>query len=111
MAERIAGNCEPCKAGSSKLNGDQIEELLDQLQGWLVIEFDEILRLQKTYTFKNFKQAIEFTNKVGDAAEQEGHHPVLVTEWGKVSVTWWTHTVKGLHTNDFVMAAKADSLY
>jgi 4a-hydroxytetrahydrobiopterin dehydratase len=63
------------------------------------------------FRFKNFRQALEFTNKIGDIAEQEGHHPVIVTEWGRVKVSWWTHKIQGLHQNDFIMAAKTDELY
>ena len=111
MEDIFNTTCEPCKAGALRLNNEEIEELLRQVPGWSVIKVDGIQRLQKVYSFKNFKQAIEFTNKIGDAAERQGHHPVLVTEWGKVSVTWWTHKINGLHKNDFVMAAKSNSLY
>ena len=66
---------------------------------------------QQEFKFKNFVQALEFTNQVGRLAEEECHHPALLTEWGRVTVTWWTHKIKGLHRNDFVMAAKTDELY
>jgi len=110
MEELFNKTCEPCKAGGLRLNDQEIKELLNQVPGWSVIEVDTVSRLQKEYLFNNFKQALEFTNKIGDAAEQNGHHPVLVTEWGKVSVSWWTHKIGGLHTNDFIMAAKSDKL-
>jgi 4a-hydroxytetrahydrobiopterin dehydratase len=67
-------------------------------------------RLERTFKFENFAQALSFTNKVGEQAEEEGHHPALLTEWGKVTVTWWTHKIGGLHRNDFIMAAKTDEL-
>jgi pterin-4a-carbinolamine dehydratase len=67
--------------------------------------------LQRVFKFKNFAQALDFTNKVGDLAEAEDHHPALTTEWGKVTINWWTHKIRGLHRNDFIMAAKTDGLY
>jgi 4a-hydroxytetrahydrobiopterin dehydratase len=75
------------------------------------VEQDHIKRLQRAFKFKNFAEALQFTNQVGALAEEEGHHPALLTEWGKVTVTWWTHKIKGLHRNDFIMAAKTDELY
>jgi 4a-hydroxytetrahydrobiopterin dehydratase len=68
------------------------------------------MMLERLYTFKNFKQALAFTNKVAQMAEEEFHHPSLLTEWGKVTVTWWTHAIGGLHRNDFICAAKTDQL-
>ena len=67
-------------------------------------------RLERVFKFKNFAEALEFTNKVGKAAEKEDHHPLIVTEWGKVTLDWWTHKIGGLHKNDFIMAAKANEL-
>jgi 4a-hydroxytetrahydrobiopterin dehydratase len=78
---------------------------------WQVVERDGILRLERLFKFKNFVQALDFTDRVGAVAEEEGHHPALLTEWGRVTVTWWTHKIKGLHRNDFIMAAKTDELY
>jgi len=82
-----------------------------QVPQWTLVERDGIKRLERVFTFKNFVEALAFSNKVGELAEQEGHHPALLTEWGKVTVTWWTHAMKGLHKNDFVMAARTDQLY
>ena len=78
---------------------------------WVPEVRDGIMQLERVYKFKNFKQAIAFTNKVGDMAEDEGHHPGLLTEWGKVTVTWWSHSIKGLHKNDFICAAKTDDVF
>jgi 4a-hydroxytetrahydrobiopterin dehydratase len=75
-----------------------------------VVEKNGIKRLEKSFKFKDFAEALAFTNKVGKMAEKEGHHPDILTEWGKVTVSWWTHKINGLHKNDFVMAAKTDSL-
>jgi len=68
-------------------------------------------QLERTFKFRNFAQALAFTNQVGELAEQEDHHPMMVTEYGKVTVVWWTHKIGGLHRNDFVMAARTDELY
>lgn len=111
MEELFNKTCEPCKSGAIRLTKDEIGHLLERVPGWSVLEFEAIPRLKKEYFFKNFKQAIGFTNKIGELAEQEGHHPLLQTEWGKVTVSWWTHSIKGLHKNDFVMAAKSDVLF
>jgi 4a-hydroxytetrahydrobiopterin dehydratase len=70
-----------------------------------------VKRLERVFKFKNFVQALEFTNKIGAIAEAEGHHPLLVTEYGRVTVDWWTHVIKGLHKNDFIMAAKSDEVF
>ena len=72
---------------------------------------DNVLQLERIYPFTNFANALTFTQQVGELAEQEGHHPALLTEWGKVTVTWWSHKIGGLHRNDFIMAAKSDQLF
>jgi 4a-hydroxytetrahydrobiopterin dehydratase len=76
-----------------------------------VREVDDMKRLEKVFKLKNFVQALEFTNKIGAAAEEENHHPLIITEWGKVTVQWWTYVVNGLHKNDFIMTAKTDEVY
>jgi 4a-hydroxytetrahydrobiopterin dehydratase len=78
---------------------------------WQTLAQDGILRLQRVFKFKNYKQSVEFTNTIAAIAEEEDHHPLIVLEWGKVTVQWWTHVVKGLHRNDFIMAAKTDELF
>ena len=90
---------------------EEVEGWLEQLPGWQVLERDGTLQLGRAFEFGNFAQALGFTNRVGQLAEEVNHHPTLVTEWGKTAVTWWTHSVGGLHRNDFVMAAKTDELY
>lgn len=89
----------------------EIPELKAQIPEWAVIEIDGIKRLERKFKFINFKEALEFTNRVGELAEAEDHHPALLTEWGSVTVTWWTHSVGGLHRNDFIMAARTDEIY
>ncbi len=90
---------------------EEIERYMPQLSGWQITVVAGIKHLQKSYQFKNFEQALQFTNKVGAIAEQEKHHPAILLEWGMVTVTWWTHKIAGLHANDFIMAAKTDELY
>jgi 4a-hydroxytetrahydrobiopterin dehydratase len=70
-----------------------------------------VQQLERVFAFDTFADALQFTDAVGQLAETEGHHPALLTEWGKVTVTWWTHTIGGLHRNDFILAAKTDTLY
>ena len=77
---------------------------------WRVIEREGVRQLERVFAFPDFAAALAFTNRVGAIAEAEGHHPALLTEWGRVTVTWWTHAIGGLHRNDFVMAAKTDGL-
>jgi 4a-hydroxytetrahydrobiopterin dehydratase len=88
-----------------------VAELRREVPEWAVVERDGVLRLERTFRFPDFAEALRFTNRVGELAEQEGHHPALLTEWGRVTVSWWTHKIRGLHRNDFVMAAKTDRLY
>lgn len=103
--------CVACRKGEPTLTDSEIAQLHPQVLQWQMVERDGIKRLERVFKFENFAQALAFTNKVGEIAEAEGHHPVLVTEWGRVTVTWWTHKIKGLHRNDFIMAAKTDQLY
>ena len=110
MADLKELKCVPCRGGVPPLDDLQIALFKPQTPEWQVIEVDGIMRLQRTFKLKNFAEALAFTNQVGALAEAEDHHPALVTEWGKVTVTWWTHKIKGLHQNDFIMAAKTDAL-
>jgi 4a-hydroxytetrahydrobiopterin dehydratase len=93
------------------LSDDEISGYLPQVPEWKVVEKEDIKRLERVFKVKNFARALAFTQKVGELAEQEGHHPALLTEWGRVTVTWWTHAIRGLHRNDFIMAAKTDSIF
>ena len=110
MENLAAGKCVACRKGEPRLTDAEIEDLLPQVPQWQVREVDGMKRLERTFKFKNFTQALEFTNKVGAIAEEEDHHPRIVTEWGKVNLQWWTHVIGGLHKNDFIMAAKSDEL-
>src|SRR5262245_2782182 len=106
MADLSAERCEACRPGAPAVSEAETRELLRQLPGWSVIERDGVRQLQRVFDFPDFAQALAFTNRVGALAEAEGHHPALLTEWGRVTVRWWTHAIKGLHRNDFIMAAK-----
>jgi 4a-hydroxytetrahydrobiopterin dehydratase len=103
--------CVPCRGGVPTLTDAEIDQFYQQLQRWAVVEKEGIKRLERSFPFDDFAQALAFTNKVGHIAEEQGHHPDILTEWGKVTVSWWTHKIQGLHKNDFIMAAKTDSLY
>jgi 4a-hydroxytetrahydrobiopterin dehydratase len=98
--------CVPCRGGEPTVTDLEIKGLYPQIPEWEIVERKNIKRLERAFRFKNL-----FTNKIGEIAEQEGHHPVIVTEWGRVKVSWWTHKIKGLHQNDFIMAAKTNELY
>ena len=119
MTERtcfMAGNneklnqlqCSPCRLGGEPLKPDQWAEYAKQIDGnWQVVDGHH---LERTFKFKNFKQALAFTNQIGDLAEQQGHHPDIHLSWGQVIVRLWTHKIDGLHENDFILAAKIDHL-
>ena len=111
MINLAAGKCVACRAGEPTLTDQQIAALQPQVPEWQVKEVDGVKRLERVFKFKNFAQALEFTNKIGAIAEEEDHHPMIITEYGRVTVTWWTHIIKGLHKNDFIMAAKTDDVY
>ena len=104
-------NCAVPRKGGAPLSLAEAAALADQIPDWRLIEQGVVQRLERTFKFKNFVSAFEFTNRIGEIAEQQDHHPALLTEWGKVTVTWWTHAVNGLHLNDFIMAAKSDAVY
>jgi 4a-hydroxytetrahydrobiopterin dehydratase len=110
MADLHQIKCVPCRAGVPTLTDDEINQLLPEIPEWQVKEIDGVKRLERVYKFKNFSQALEFTDKVGALAEEEDHHPLIITEYGRVTFNWWTHAIQGLHKNDFIMAAKSDRL-
>ncbi len=111
MEELQQARCVPCEGGVAPADDAEIAEYLSQLQGWKVIEDGGMKRLTRPFVFPDFARALAFTNRVGELAEREGHHPALLTEWGKVTVTWWTHSIGGLHKNDFIMAARTNELF
>src|SRR5258708_19059138 len=111
MTQLTQMECTACRKGEPMLTDTEIAQYRPQVPGWNIIEVDGIKRLEKAFNFDNFVHALAFTNKIGELAEEEAHHPALLTERGKVTVTWWSHSVGGLHRNDFIMAAKTDQAY
>jgi 4a-hydroxytetrahydrobiopterin dehydratase len=103
--------CIACRKGEPTVTNEEIAEFRPQVPDWDISEVDGVKRLEKVFKFDNFVQALAFTNKIGELAEEEGHHPALLTEWGRVTVSWWTHKIGGLHRNDFIMAAKTDRAF
>ena len=100
--------CEACRADAPKVSDEELAILIKEIPEWAAPARDGVLQLERVFSFKNFKQALAFTNAVGELAEEAGHHPALLTEWGRVTVSWWTHKIKGLHKNDFILAARTD---
>ncbi len=106
MSDLAKKTCIPCKGGVPPLNGTKLDELLEKLKSdWKIIKEHH---LKKEYLFKNFKEALSFTIKIGELAENQGHHPDIFLTWGKVKLTIWTHKIDGLTESDFIFAAKAD---
>lgn len=103
--------CTACKADAPKASSEQIQQALDELPGWTLIQVDGVDQLQRVYKVKNFVEAMSLAQAIGELAEEFNHHPALLTEWGKVTVNWWTHKIKGLHENDLIMAAKTEKLF
>lgn len=103
--------CQACRAGAPQVLGPERVSLLRLIPAWEIVCVNEVDRLRRTFPFSNFRQALSFTVRVGELAEAMGHHPQIVTEWGRVSIDWWSHKIKGLHRNDFIAAAKTDGLY
>lgn len=110
MGNLTQEKCTACHRDAPHVTEAEIAELKPQIPDWNIVDVDREPCLERSYKFPDFKTALAFTNKVGEIAEEEGHHPALLTEWGKVKVSWWTHAISGLHRNDFVMAAKTDSI-
>jgi len=111
MNSLINKSCTACRADSPLLSPPELEAALVQLPEWAVEQVAGVNQLARIYSFKNFVQALAFTQAVGELAEEYGHHPALLTEWGKVKVSWWTHKIHGLHENDVIMAAKTEQLF
>ncbi|NEX23609.1 4a-hydroxytetrahydrobiopterin dehydratase [Thiorhodococcus mannitoliphagus] len=110
MSQLTQETCEACRADAPKVTDEELKTLIRDIPDWSIEVRDGVMQLEKHFAFPDFVQALAFTNKVGEIAEAEGHHPKLVTEWGSVIVTWWSHKIRGLHRNDFIMAAKTDKL-
>jgi 4a-hydroxytetrahydrobiopterin dehydratase len=109
MPEDLASQtCVPCRGGVPPIKGKELQQIKQQVPQWKVVNEHHITRV---FTFPDFKQALEFVNRVGETAEQQGHHPDILLTWGKAEITMWTHKIDGLTQSDFIMAAKIDQLY
>ncbi|MBT3241371.1 MAG: 4a-hydroxytetrahydrobiopterin dehydratase [Chloroflexi bacterium] len=104
-------NCIACRGGDPPASKAERDFYFPQIPDWQIVQVDGQERLEKTFKFKKYLEAVDFTSKIGRWAEKQDHHPAILLEWGKVTVTWWTHVVDGLHQNDFVSAAKSDTFY
>lgn len=110
MHTLVEERCVACRKDAPRVTPEELAELTPQIPDWTLTERDGIPRLERTFRFPTYAQALAFTQRVGELAEAEGHHPAILTEWGKVTVSWWTHKIRGLHRNDPIMAAKTDRL-
>ncbi len=109
MPEELASQtCVPCRGGVPPLKGGELQQILQQVPQWKAVNEHHITRL---FTFPDFKQALAFVNRVGEVAEEQGHHPDILLTWGKAEITMWTHKIDGLTRSDLIMAAKIDQLY
>ena len=111
MSELAKSSCVACRRDAPRVQGDEMQLLLQEVPDWRQEIREGVSQLTRDFKFANFVDALAFTNAVGALAEEQGHHPALLTEWGSLRVTWWTHKIRGLHLNDFVMAAKTDQLF
>ncbi len=108
MSELASKTCVPCRGGVPPLQGEELTKLAAQLDGWSVVNEHH---LERTFKFPDFRTALTFTNRVGELAEEQGHHPDIYLSWGKVAITTWTHKIDGLTESDFILAAKIDQLF
>ena len=106
----LKGSCEACRIDAPKVTNSEIESLMPQIPSWSILENEDIKRLVCSFAFLDYDQTVNFANSVTKLAEEEDHHPEIIIEWGKVTVSWWSHKIKGLHMNDFICAAKTDEL-
>ncbi|EKF76100.1 pterin-4-alpha-carbinolamine dehydratase [Alcanivorax hongdengensis A-11-3] len=111
MTELNQQHCEACRADAPRVTEQELADLRQAIPDWILVEEDGVEKLQRAFPFGNFVDALAFSNRIGELAEEEGHHPALLTEYGKTTVTWWTHKIHGLHRNDFICAAKTDQIF
>jgi 4a-hydroxytetrahydrobiopterin dehydratase len=111
MSGLTESSCVPCRGGVPTLTDREIAALAPDVPEWRVVEREGVRRIEREYRFEDFRTALDFTVAVGELAEREQHHPDIHLAWGKVRVETWTHKIKGLHRNDFILAAKCDRIY
>ena len=110
MSELQSQSCEACKIDAPRLTDTEITNLISEINDWDLIQ-EPVKQIKKIFSFPDYQSGVNFLNAVATMADQEDHHPELVLEWGKVTVIWWSHKIKGLHKNDFICASKTDNLY
>lgn len=111
MPQLSAEQCTACRPDAPPVTEAELAELKPQIPDWEIVTRDGIPRLERVFQFKDFVTALQFTNRVGELAESAGHHPALLTEWGRVTVSWWTHKIRNIHRNDLIMASRTDEVY
>jgi 4a-hydroxytetrahydrobiopterin dehydratase len=109
VSDLASNTCEACRIDAPKVSDDEVNILLKEIDNWDLIH-EEVKQLKKIFSFSSYKESVDFSNKVAKMADIEDHHPTITLEWGKVTVVWWSHKIKGLHKNDFICAAKTDQL-
>ncbi len=109
MRDLASKTCEACRIDAPKVSDDEASLLIKEIEGWDVID-EGVKKLKKEFSFSNYNDSVDFSNKVADMADKEDHHPQIILEWGKVTVIWWSHKIKGLHKNDFICAAKTNKI-
>ena len=109
MSDLASNTCEACRIDAPLVSDDEVSILINEIEGWDLIN-DGIKKLKKEFSFSNYSDSVDFSNKVADMADKEDHHPQIILEWGKVTVIWWSHKIKGLHKNDFICAAKTNKI-
>ena len=107
----IESSCVACREDAPLVTKEEIEELKSQIPAWQIQKNDGIDRLICAFSFDDYLAGLKFVSKVANLAEEEDHHPEITLEWGKVTVSWWSHKIKGLHRNDFIAAAKTDQIF
>jgi 4a-hydroxytetrahydrobiopterin dehydratase len=111
MSSLVQEKCVACRADAPRVTEAEVAELKPQIPDWELLERDGIPQLERVFQFPNFAASLAFANRVGQFAEEEGHHPAILIEWGRVTIRWWTNKIRGLHRNDFISAAKTDQLF
>ena len=111
MNDLVNRKCEACRPDAPKVTTSEIEQYLPTLPEWKLIQEDGIDKLTRCYALSKYAESLSLVNAIAELSELEGHHPIMIVEFRQVTVTWWSHKMKGLHVNDFIMAAKCDSAY
>ena len=111
MKELAKKSILPYRKDDPPLTQGQIREYLTQLPDWGIVEREGIPRLERSFPFGDFQEALDFTNRVGEMAEEADHHPAILVSWGRAAVSWWTHVFNRLDENDFIMAARTQEMY